>query len=103
MTNFHGHDPLAHLVEINPDGTPVQPASSSEFVTDSWLAEQLQMAVATIRSQRFKRLHGYEHWLDIAPVYIGSRPRYRRSEALAWINSRGQSNTPRAWEASNEY
>lgn len=84
-------DPLAHLVEINPDGTPVKPTSSSEFVTDSWLADQLQMAVATIRSQRYKRLHGLDHWLDLAPIYLGSRPRYRRSEALAWIFSRDKS------------
>jgi hypothetical protein len=88
-------DPFAHMVEINPDGTPVERTSSSEFVTDAWLADQLQMAVATIRSQRFKKLHGHGHWLDIAPVYLGSRPRYRRSEALAWIHSREQSHTPR--------
>jgi len=74
-------DPLAHLVEINPDGSPVKPViDESEFVTDSWLANQLQMAVATIRSQRFKRLHDLDHWLDIAPIYIGSKPRYRRSD-----------------------
>jgi hypothetical protein len=91
MSKHSKPDPLAHLVEILPDGTRVQPTSPSEFVTDDWLANQLQMAVATIRSQRFKRLHGYDHWLDIAPVYIGSRPRYRRSEALDWIHSRGHS------------
>ena len=90
MTQYPKPDPLAHLVEINPDGTPVEPTSSSEFVTDSWLAYQLQMAVATIRSQRFKRLHGHDHWLDLAPIYLGSRPRYRRSEALAWIHNRDQ-------------
>ena len=103
MPYYPTPDPLAHMVEINPDGTPVKPTSASEFVTDSWLADQLQMAVATIRSQRFKRLHGHDHWLDLAPVYIGSRPRYRRSEALNWIQSRAQSNTPRDWEADNEY
>ncbi len=91
MPQFPAPDPLAHLVEIRPDGTPVEPHLSSEFVTDAWLAGQLQMAVATIRSQRFKRLHGLDHWLDLAPVYIGSKPRYRRAEALAWIHSRGQS------------
>ena len=81
-------------VEVNPDGTPVHPPSEeSEFVTDAWLADQLQMAVATIRSQRFKRLHGEPHWLDIAPVYLGSRPRYRRADALTWIRSREQSHT----------
>jgi hypothetical protein len=85
MINFPKPDPLAHLVEINPDGTPVKPTSPSEFVTDSWLANQLQMAVATIRSQRFKRLHGLDHWLDLAPVYIGSKPRYRRTDAIAWL------------------
>ena len=87
MTRFSEPDPLAHLVEINPDGTPVKPTLSSEFITDSWLADQLQMAVATIRSQRFKRLHGHDHWLDLAPTYIGSKPRYRRSEAIAWLQS----------------
>jgi hypothetical protein len=85
-------DPLAHLVEINPDGTPVKPTPSSEFVTDRWLADQLQMAVATIRSQRFKRLHGLDHWLDLAPIYIGSKPRYRRSEATEWLQSQSTKN-----------
>ena len=95
MPQYPKPDPLAHLVEINPDGTPVKPAVSdeSEFVTDTWLANQLQMAVATIRSQRFKRLHGLDHWLDLAPTYIGSRPRYRRSDAVDWIKSRRQENT----------
>ena len=73
------------LIEIRPDGTPVKPPLSSEFVTDAWLAGQLQMAAATIRSQRFKRLHGLDHWLDLAPVYIGSKPRYRRTDAVAWL------------------
>ena len=81
MSNFDDSE----LIEIRPDGSPVKPTLPSEFVTDSWLANQLQMAVATVRSQRFKRLHGLDHWLDIAPVYIGSKPRYRRSEAIAWL------------------
>ena len=88
----YNDDPLAHLVEILPDGTPVKPTLPSEFVTDAWLADQLQMAVATIRSQRFKRLHGIDHWLDIAPVYIGSKPRYRRSSAIAWLQSQATRN-----------
>jgi hypothetical protein len=85
-------DPFADAVEILPYGKVKPPSfEESEFVTDSWLASQLAMAVATIRSQRFKRLHGHDHWLDIAPVYLGSRPRYRRSEALAWIHSQEHS------------
>ena len=82
----------SELIEIRPDGTPVEPTLLSEFVTDSWLANQLQMAVATIRSQRFKRLHGLDHWLDIAPVYIGSKPRYRRTDATAWLQSQTTKN-----------
>jgi hypothetical protein len=86
MSQFTKPDPLAHLIEINPDGTPVQLTSGSEFVTDVWLADQLKMAVATIRSQRFKRLHGYDHWLDIDPVYLGSKPRYRRADVTTWLS-----------------
>ena len=82
----------SELIEIRPDGSPVKPTSPREFVTDAWLAEQLQMAVATIRSQRFKRLHGLDHWLDIAPVYIGSKPRYRRSHAIEFLQSQTTKN-----------
>jgi hypothetical protein len=81
-------------VEVNPDGSPViRPSSEeSEFVTDAWLAGQLRMAIATIRSQRFKRLHGLDHWLDLAPVYIGSKPRYRRTNAIAWLQRQSTRN-----------
>jgi hypothetical protein len=83
------NQPFSEMIEIQPDGTPVEPPSGeSEFVTDAWLANQLQMAVATIRSQRFKRLHGHDHWLNLSPVYIGSKPRYRRSDAIAWLQSK---------------
>ena len=93
MPQFPEPDPLGHLVEIRPDGTPVEPPLSSEFVTDAWLAGQLQMAVATIRSQRFKRLHGLDHWLGLAPVYIGSKPRYRRSDAIRWLQKQSEKST----------
>ena len=89
MANIPKPDPFAGLTEILPSGAVKPPFSEeSEFVTDSWLANQLQMAVATIRSQRFKRLHGLDHWLDIAPIFIGSKPRYRRSEAAKWLRTR---------------
>ena len=87
MTHFPKPDPLAGLTEILPSGAVKPPSEDSEFVTDSWLADQLQMAVATIRSQRFKRRHGEDHWLDLDATYIGSKPRYRRTEAIAWLQS----------------
>lgn len=58
------------------------------FVDDQWLADRIGMKIATIRSQRFKRRHGQKHWLELDPVYIGSKPRYRRAEVLEWL--RGQ-------------
>jgi hypothetical protein len=89
MPNYTKPDPFADAVEILPYGKVKPPSSGeSEFVTDAWLADQLQMAVATIRSQRFKRLHGHDHWLDIDPIYIGSKPRYRRTEAIEWLQSK---------------
>ena len=82
-------------------GNPVQPqsvnppVSETTFVTDRWLADQLQMAVATIRSQRFKRRHGQKHWLTIDAVYVGSKPRYRRSEAIEWLRNQCSRGTTR--------
>ncbi len=58
------------------------------FLDDQWLADRIGMKIATIRSQRFKRRHGQKHWLELDPVYIGSKPRYRRAEVLGWL--RGQ-------------
>ncbi len=80
--------------QFDDHGNPVQPksvnlpVSAPTFVTDRWLSDQLQMAVATIRSQRFKRRHGLNHWLDLDPIYIGSKPRYRLSDALKWLDAR---------------
>ena len=93
MPQFPAPDPLSGLTEIRPDSTPVEPTVQSEFVTDAWLAGQLQMAVATIRSQRFKRLHGLDHWLTIDPTYLGSRPRYRRSAAIIWLQKQSEKST----------
>jgi hypothetical protein len=67
------------------------------FVDDAWFASVLKMKPATIRSQRWKRRHGQPHWLEIDPVMIGVKPRYRRSDALAWLRNR----VPAANEAAN--
>ena len=63
--------------------------STATFVDDQWLSLHIGMKVATIRSQRFKRRHGLDHWLDLDPVMIGTKPRYRLSEALAWLEAQG--------------
>lgn len=61
---------------------------NTTFVDDAWLAQRVSMSVATIRAQRFKRRHGIRHWLDIDPVLIGSKPRWRLSDAEAWLEKR---------------
>ena len=39
-------------------------------------------------SQWFNRRHGLPHVFDIDPVLIGSVPRYRLEDVLAWIDAR---------------
>ena len=91
MTRFPEHDPLAHMVEIYPDGTPVKRVEQSHapatqpLKDDAWVADLVDMKVPTIRSQRHKRKHGQKHWFQVDPVYIGSKPRYRPSEVFAWL------------------
>ncbi len=69
------------------------PDPLTTFVDDHWLAQRIGMKVATIRSQRFKRRHGLPHWLDLDPVMIGSKPRYRLSTALNWLQGQVRQNT----------
>ena len=76
----------------SPDGEP-----NMTFVDDAWLAQRVSMSVATIRAQRFKRRHEIPHWLDIDPVMIGSKPRWRLSDAEAWLKRRTAS--PQVFDA----
>ena len=69
------------------------PDALTTFVDDHWLAQRIGMKVATIRSQRFKRRHALPHWLDLDPVMIGSKPRYRLSTALNWLQGQVRQNT----------
>ncbi len=43
----------------------------------------------SIRGQRFKRRHGQPNVFDVDPVMVGSVPRYRRTDVLAWLEKRG--------------
>jgi len=63
------------------------PADASALVDDKWIAEQLRLSPATIRVQRYLRRHGAPHWLQLDPVLVGTVPRYRRADVVAWINS----------------
>jgi predicted DNA-binding transcriptional regulator AlpA len=59
----------------------------SVLINDADLAGMLGMSRSWVRKQRFNRRRGLPHTLTINPVMIGSAPRYRRSEVMAWVGS----------------
>ena len=71
--------------EIQPDESQAENTEPTELVNDVWIADQLRMKVPTIRSQRHKRRKSLDHWFDVDPVFIGAKPRYRRTDVMAWL------------------
>jgi hypothetical protein len=53
--------------------------------SDCDLAALLRMSRSWIRKQRMWRRAGLPHVLTIDPVMIGSCPRYRAADIVAWI------------------
>ncbi len=76
--------------DCDPDEYGQAADPTTTFVDDRWPAQQIGMKPGTIRSQRFKRLHGQDHWFDVDPVYIGSKPRYRLYDVLTWLKRQGR-------------
>jgi hypothetical protein len=60
---------------------------NDQLLADGAIARALSISPVTIRKQRFDRRHGRPHWFTVDPVMIGSVPRYRASEVLAWIQA----------------
>jgi hypothetical protein len=58
------------------------------LLRDSDAAGIIAMSQSWIRKQRMLRRRGLEHVLNIDPVLIGSVPRYRLADVLAWLASR---------------
>jgi hypothetical protein len=56
-----------------------------QFLTDKDIARALKMSPSWVRVQRFKRHHDQPHILDLEPRYIGTCPRYLRSEVEAFL------------------
>ena len=83
-----------HLVEPqkSTDKTSLVTIPLPVFVDDHWIASQIGMKASTIRVQRFNRKHGQPHWLDIDPVFIGSKPRWRLSDVQTWLENQGSQN-----------
>jgi hypothetical protein len=55
------------------------------FLTDKEVARIIGLSPSWVRGQRHKRSHGLPHLLDLEPRYIGTCPRYVRTEVEAFI------------------
>ena len=59
------------------------------LVSDAEVARLLSVSRSWVRKERFNRRHGHPHTLSLEPVILGSIPRYRFQEVLAWIDGLG--------------
>ena len=62
--------------------------TTSPLIDDAEIARLLSISRSWVRKQRFNRRHGLPHVFDLDPVLIGSVPRYRFEDVLAWIDAR---------------
>ena len=60
---------------------------NTRLVRDSYIAELASMSQSWVRKQRMFRRRGLDHVLNIDPVMLGSSPRYRLADVLAWLTS----------------
>ena len=62
---------------------------SGRLVDDAQIAKLLSMSRSWVRKQRFLRRRELRHDFTIDPVMIGSSPRYRLVDVMAWIDALG--------------
>jgi hypothetical protein len=63
-------------------------ANTEQLVDDRAIARLLTLSPGWVRKQRFLRRHRLDHIFTVDPVMIGSVPRYRLADVLAWIDAR---------------
>jgi hypothetical protein len=63
-------------------------ANAEQLVDDRAIARLLTLSPGWVRKQRFLRRHRLDHIFTVDPVMIGSVPRYRLADVLAWIEAR---------------
>lgn len=56
-----------------------------KYYSDLDIARILSMSPEYVRGQRSRRKHNLPHWLEIDPIYVGNRPRYRAEEFHAFL------------------
>ena len=58
----------------------------TQLLNDRELAKITSMSSGWVRNQRWRRKHGEDHALIIDAVMIGSTPRYRHCDVMAWVD-----------------
>jgi hypothetical protein len=66
-----------------------------KLLNDKRIAELLGVSNIWVRGQRCKRRHGLSHEFNIDPIMIGSMPRYRHDDVIAWIKNLSPANDNR--------
>ena len=70
--------------------------TQNRLLNDKEIAHLLCVSRSWVRGQRFKRAHGKPHHFDVEYVPVGSLPRYRLEDVLAWINNLSPANDYRS-------
>ena len=65
---------------------------NTRLIGDAEIAGLLSISRGWVRKQRYNRRHGLPHVFDIDALMVGSLPRYRLKDVLAWIASREPAN-----------
>ena len=55
------------------------------LIGDAEVAKYFGMSTSWVRQQRYRRRQGLPHHLTIDPVMVGSLPRYRERDILAFL------------------
>lgn len=56
-----------------------------DLLNDKDIAHRAGFSPGWVRIQRYFRRHGKPHVLDIDPVLVGTKPRYRTEDVDAWF------------------
>ena len=63
--------------------------STYRLIGDGEVAKLLSMSRSWVRKQRHLKRRELPHVFNIDPVMIGSSPRYRLDDVIAWIEALG--------------
>lgn len=60
----------------------------TNLIRDADVARLLSISRSWVRKERFNRRHGNPHSFNLDPILIGTAPRYRLTDVVAWIEAK---------------